>query len=66
MEGITEKTPLGFRILHLAKAEGVSDFYVTPWEQLSYKINGELVYDSFVYQPEQALNVTLSVVFELQ
>jgi len=58
MEGITEKTPLGFRILHLAKAEGVSDFYVTPWEQLSYKINGELVYDSFVYQPEQALTVT--------
>jgi len=51
MQGIDERSPLGNRILHLAQKHSISDFYVTPREQLSYKMNGELVVDSFIYQP---------------
>ncbi|MGB3119941.1 MAG: ATPase, T2SS/T4P/T4SS family [Verrucomicrobiales bacterium] len=57
MEGITDKSPLGNRILHLANGEGISDFYVTPWEQLTYRKNGELMFDSFVYTPERELDM---------
>ncbi|MEX2578565.1 MAG: ATPase, T2SS/T4P/T4SS family [Verrucomicrobiales bacterium] len=54
MEGIDERSPLGNRILHLAQKHNISDFYVTPWEQLSYRKNGGLVIDSFIYQPDTA------------
>lgn len=57
MEGITDKSPLGNRILHLANGEGISDFYVTPWEQLTYRKNGELHFDAFVYTPERELDM---------
>jgi twitching motility protein PilT len=45
-------------MLHLSKDSGVSDFYITPWEQLSYRRNGKLYFDSFVYQPERPLEFT--------
>jgi Tfp pilus assembly pilus retraction ATPase PilT len=57
MQGIDERSPLGNRILHLAQKHNISDFYITPWEQLSYRMNGELVVDSFIYQPEQNLEI---------
>ena len=47
MEDIHERSQLGYRMLHLSKDSGVSDFYVTPWEALTYKRNGKLFYDSF-------------------
>jgi twitching motility protein PilT len=56
MDDIHERSQLGYRILHLSKDSGVSDFYVTPWEQLTYKRNGKLFFDSFVYQPERPLD----------
>ena len=40
MDDIHERSQLGYRILHLSKDPGVSDFYITPWEQLTYKRNG--------------------------
>lgn len=52
MDDIHERSQLGFRILHISKDPGVSDFYVTPWEQLVYRRNGKLFYDAFVYQPQ--------------
>ncbi len=58
MEGVDENSPLGQRIIQLAEGVGVSDYYVTPWEPLVYKKNGDLIYDSFIYQPEQNLQVT--------
>ena len=56
MEEINERTPLGHRILHLSQDAGVSDFYITPWEQLTYRHNGKLIFDSFVYQPQVSFN----------
>jgi twitching motility protein PilT len=58
MEDVNEKTMLGQRIWQLSQQPGVSDFYITPWEPLSFKHNGHLCYDSFVYQPSQAFEVT--------
>ncbi|MDI1314293.1 ATPase, T2SS/T4P/T4SS family, partial [Prosthecobacter sp.] len=58
MEDIHERSQLGYRMLHLSKDSGVSDFYVTPWEALTYKRNGKLFYDSFIYQPERPLEFT--------
>jgi twitching motility protein PilT len=58
MDDIHERSQLGYRILHLSKDPGVSDFYVTPWEQLTYKRNGKLYFDSFVYQPERPLDAS--------
>ncbi|MEM7600433.1 MAG: ATPase, T2SS/T4P/T4SS family [Verrucomicrobiota bacterium] len=52
MQGIDERSPLGNRILHLAQKHSISDFYITPREQLTYRKNGELVIDSFIYQPD--------------
>ena len=46
MEGINENTPLGRRLIELAKESGVSDFYITPWEPLAYRKNGCLLYTS--------------------
>jgi twitching motility protein PilT len=57
MEGVTDQTPLGKRICEIAEGPGISDFYVTPWEPLGYKFNGELIYDQFVYQPEVSIPV---------
>ncbi len=57
MEGVTETSPLGQRIVQLAEGEGISDYYITPWEPLAYKQNGKLIYDSFVYQPPENLTV---------
>jgi twitching motility protein PilT len=57
MQGIDERSPLGNRILHLAQKHNISDFYITPWEQLSYRMNGDIIVDSFIYQPEGPLEV---------
>ena len=57
MQGVTDQTPLGKRICEVAEGSGISDFYITPWEPLAYKFNGELVYDQYVYQPEENLPV---------
>jgi len=34
----------------LGDAEGVSDFYLTPGEPMTYKYNGQLVFDDLVFQ----------------
>lgn len=57
MQGIDERSPLGNRILHLAQKYNISDFYITPREQLSFKMNGELVIDSFIYHPEHEIPI---------
>ncbi len=57
MDDINEQSQLGHRIMHVSQDSGVSDFYITPWEQLCYKRNGKLCYDSFVYQPSEAMEV---------
>jgi twitching motility protein PilT len=44
--------------MHLSQQSGISDFYITPWERLLYRRNGELISDSFVFQPEIAIPVT--------
>ncbi len=38
------------RIHELASYEGVSDFYLTPGDPLSYKFNGQLIYDPLVFE----------------
>jgi twitching motility protein PilT len=62
MEDINERSQLGYRMLHLSKDAGVSDFYITPWEALTYKRNGKLYFDSYVYQPERPLEYTTGCV----
>jgi len=57
MEGIDERSPLGNRIMHLAHTYNISDLYITPYEQLIYRKNGEMVVDSFIYQPDRPLVV---------
>jgi len=57
MDYIDERSPLGQRVYQIAQLPGVSDFYITPWEPLCYKHNGSLIYDSFVYHPEQQMKV---------
>ena len=57
--GVKCKFQLGHRIMHLSQDGGVSDFYITPWEQLCYKRNGKLCFDSFVYQPAEAPKIVL-------
>ncbi|HRQ90776.1 MAG TPA: ATPase, T2SS/T4P/T4SS family [Bacteroidia bacterium] len=57
MHSIDERSPLGNRILHLAQTYNISDFYITPREQLAYRMNGDLVVDSFIYQPEHELEM---------
>jgi len=52
MEDATEHSQLGHRILHLSQDSNVSDFYITPDAPLCYKCNGQLIYDSFIYEPE--------------
>ncbi len=43
---------IGQRIKDLSTGEGISDFYLTPGEPLSYKKNGQLIYDSSVFEME--------------
>jgi len=57
MEGLNESTPLGERLIQLAEGAGISDFYITPWEPVAYRRNGDLVFDGFIYQPEQELKI---------
>ncbi len=57
MDDINERSQLGNRILEISKDSGISDFYITPWEQLVYRRNGKLYYDSYVYQPQVALEM---------
>jgi len=57
MDDIHERSQLGNRILQLSRDPGVSDFYVTPWEQLVFRQNGKLYYDSYVYQPQVQLEI---------
>lgn len=52
MDNVTATTPLGKRIMDLAEGEGISDFYVTPFDPLCYKANGQLRMDEFVWSPE--------------
>lgn len=47
---LPEDNPVALRIRDLATAEGVSDFYLTPGEQFSYKYNGQLIYDDLVFE----------------
>ena len=43
-------SPVGERIRDLSMSEGVSDFYLTPGDPLSYKLNGQLIYDDTVFE----------------
>ncbi len=53
-----EDSPVGQRIMQLAQSGSISDFYITPWEPLCYKLNGELHRDdSFIYTPTTQLEV---------
>ncbi|MEM6910375.1 MAG: ATPase, T2SS/T4P/T4SS family [Verrucomicrobiota bacterium] len=47
---ITEQDPLGYRIAQLSQNGSISDFYVTPNFPLSFKLNGKLYYDEFLWQ----------------
>jgi len=50
------ESPIGQRFKELSQDARVSDFYLTANEPLAYKVNGQLVYDSLVYEfpvPEQ-------------
>ena len=47
---LPEESPVGLRIRDLATADGVSDFYLTPGEPLSYKFNGQLIFDENVFE----------------
>jgi twitching motility protein PilT len=44
------ESPVGQRIKNLSTGEGVSDFYITPGEPLSYKKNGHLIFDETVFE----------------
>ncbi|MBN8709674.1 MAG: hypothetical protein BGO12_03715 [Verrucomicrobia bacterium 61-8] len=43
-------SPVAQRIKELATSASVSDFYLTPQERLSYKYNGQLIYDDIVFE----------------
>ena len=57
MEDLTPETQLGVRVTELATSVGISDFYITPWEPLCYRQNGDLKFDTLIYQPGEAFNV---------
>jgi twitching motility protein PilT len=56
-EDLHERKPLGYRILQISQDPAVSDYYITPWEQLVVRRNGKLLHDSFVYQPSGPIEV---------
>ena len=43
-------SPIGQRFKELSEDPRVSDFYLTANEPLAYKVNGQLVYDTLVYE----------------
>jgi twitching motility protein PilT len=43
-------SPMGQRFKELSQDPRVSDFYLTANEPLAYKVNGQLVYDTLVYE----------------
>jgi len=43
-------SPVALRIHELAVSDGISDFYLTPGDFLSYKFNGELIFDALVFE----------------
>lgn len=49
---LTEENPVALRMRELASADGVSDFYLTPGDPLSYKYNGQLIYDDLIFEME--------------
>ena len=57
-EDLNERRPLGHRMLQISQDPAVSDFYITPWEQLVVRRNGKLIHDSYVYQPSGPVEVT--------
>lgn len=46
---LPEDHPVALRMKELAVAAGISDFYLTPGDPLSYKYNGQLIYDDVVF-----------------
>lgn len=46
---LPEDNPVALRMKELAVAAGISDFYLTPGDPLSYKYNGQLIYDDVVF-----------------
>lgn len=46
---LPEDNPVALRMKDLAVAAGISDFYLTPGDPLSYKYNGQLIYDEVVF-----------------
>jgi len=58
MDDFSSEAPLGARIAEISADGRVSDFYVTPHWPLMYKFNGELVFDEYVYEPSEALDMT--------
>ena len=59
IDDFREETPLGQRLIQLAQSGSISDFYITPWEPLCYKLNGDLHRDdTFIYTPTQQLDVS--------
>lgn len=52
MDNVDENSPLGRKIMELAEGEGISDYYITPFEPLCYKANGQLIIDQFRWEPE--------------
>ena len=47
---LAPESPVGQRIKDLSTGEGISDFYLTPAEPLSYKKNGLLIYDDTIFE----------------
>jgi twitching motility protein PilT len=47
---LPEHNPVALRMRDLASADGVSDFYLTPGEPLSYKYNGQLIFDENIFE----------------
>lgn len=43
-------SPVAMRISELGRADGVSDFYLTPGEPLSYKYNGQLIFEDLIFE----------------
>lgn len=51
------ESPVALRIHQLGDSDGVSDFYLTPGEPLSFKYNGNLIYDDLIFEMEVPANL---------
>jgi twitching motility protein PilT len=49
---IDPESPIGQRFKELSQDSRVSDFYLTANEPLAYKVNGQLLYDTVIYDLE--------------